>query len=43
MMFVLFTGIFDAKIVNAQCELDGSCFVEAQTGGVMALVVPFDI
>ena len=41
--FVLFAGVFYAKIVNAQCELDGSRFVEPQAGGELTLKITLGV
>ncbi len=41
--FVLFACVFYAKIVNAQCELDGSRFMEPQPGGELTLEIPLGV
>ena len=40
---VFFSLLFDAKAVNNKAESDGTPFVREQTGGVLGLVVAYDI
>ena len=40
MVNVIFIDIFDAKIVDHQCEQDGSCFVMPQSWGMCTFVIP---